>query len=226
MRRIVFRLPSFGFTLTAVLAIVSLPASAQTGAKNGEWPSYGGDLGNTRYSPLDQINAAQFQQARRSPGDSRPTTSARGRSSTSKATPLMVERRALLDRRNAARRGGARCGHRRAAVDARRERRRARRGRAAAALRPRPGVLDRRPRRAHPLRHARLSPDRAECQDRRAGPELRQERHRRSEAGRRSGDRSGHRRSRAARGAGGRERRRDRRRRASLRRRAARARPT
>jgi quinoprotein glucose dehydrogenase len=32
----------------------------QSGAKNGEWPTYGGDLGNTRYSPLDQINAANF----------------------------------------------------------------------------------------------------------------------------------------------------------------------
>ncbi len=38
------------------------PASAQTGAKNGEWRTYGGDLGNTRYSPLDQINAANFNQ--------------------------------------------------------------------------------------------------------------------------------------------------------------------
>jgi quinoprotein glucose dehydrogenase len=34
--------------------------SAQSGAKNGEWRSYGGDLGNTRYSPLDQINASNF----------------------------------------------------------------------------------------------------------------------------------------------------------------------
>ncbi len=33
---------------------------AQTGAKNGEWPTYGGDLGSTRYSPLDQINATNF----------------------------------------------------------------------------------------------------------------------------------------------------------------------
>ncbi|HEY1241078.1 MAG TPA: PQQ-binding-like beta-propeller repeat protein [Bryobacteraceae bacterium] len=33
---------------------------AQTGAKNGEWRTYGGDLGNTRYSPLDQINASNF----------------------------------------------------------------------------------------------------------------------------------------------------------------------
>ena len=33
---------------------------AQTGAKNGEWSTYGGDLGSTRYSPLDQINASNF----------------------------------------------------------------------------------------------------------------------------------------------------------------------
>ena len=33
---------------------------AQQGAKNGEWRTYGGDLGNTHYSPLDQISAANF----------------------------------------------------------------------------------------------------------------------------------------------------------------------
>src|SRR5687767_15899271 len=31
---------------------------AQTGS--GEWPAYGGDLGHTRYAPLDQINASNF----------------------------------------------------------------------------------------------------------------------------------------------------------------------
>ena len=35
-------------------------AAAQQGAKNGEWRTYGGDLGNTHYSPLDQISAANF----------------------------------------------------------------------------------------------------------------------------------------------------------------------
>src|SRR5689334_24169372 len=33
---------------------------AQSGAKNGEWRTYGGDLGSTRYAPLDQINADNF----------------------------------------------------------------------------------------------------------------------------------------------------------------------
>jgi quinoprotein glucose dehydrogenase len=37
---------------------------AQTGAKNGEWRTYGGDTGNTRYSPLDQINASNFDKLR------------------------------------------------------------------------------------------------------------------------------------------------------------------
>jgi quinoprotein glucose dehydrogenase len=41
------------------LCVASL-VSAQTGAKNGEWRTYGGDLGNTRYSPLTQINASNF----------------------------------------------------------------------------------------------------------------------------------------------------------------------
>jgi quinoprotein glucose dehydrogenase len=36
------------------------PSCAQTGAKDGEWRSYGGDLGNTRYSPLDLIDATNF----------------------------------------------------------------------------------------------------------------------------------------------------------------------
>jgi quinoprotein glucose dehydrogenase len=44
----------------AVLAALTPIAYAQQGAKNGEWPTYGGDLGNTRYSALDQINADNF----------------------------------------------------------------------------------------------------------------------------------------------------------------------
>jgi len=48
----------------AVLCLLAatLPLAAQSGAKRGEWPTYGGDLGNTRYSPLDQINAKNFNQ--------------------------------------------------------------------------------------------------------------------------------------------------------------------
>jgi quinoprotein glucose dehydrogenase len=40
--------------------LAAIPTLAQSGAKNGEWPTYGGDLGNTRYSALDQVSAANF----------------------------------------------------------------------------------------------------------------------------------------------------------------------
>jgi quinoprotein glucose dehydrogenase len=33
---------------------------AQTGTAKGEWPTYGGDLAHTRYAPLEQINADNF----------------------------------------------------------------------------------------------------------------------------------------------------------------------
>ena len=42
------------------LLVTILPLAAQSGAKNGEWTTYGGDLGNTPYSPLEQINAGNF----------------------------------------------------------------------------------------------------------------------------------------------------------------------
>jgi quinoprotein glucose dehydrogenase len=41
---------------------IIIPAAGQSGAKDGEWRTYGGDLGSTRYSPLDQINAGNFNQ--------------------------------------------------------------------------------------------------------------------------------------------------------------------
>src|SRR5688500_12237673 len=49
---------SFAAVLACMLPVAML--RAQTGALNGEWRSYGGDSGHTRYSPLDQINAANF----------------------------------------------------------------------------------------------------------------------------------------------------------------------
>jgi glucose dehydrogenase len=36
------------------------PWAAQPATKNGEWPHYAGDIRGTRYSPLDQINASNF----------------------------------------------------------------------------------------------------------------------------------------------------------------------
>ena len=53
-----FRVPE---TIVAILLLSAIsPSPAQTGAQNGEWRTYGGDLGNTKYSPLDQINASNF----------------------------------------------------------------------------------------------------------------------------------------------------------------------
>lgn len=37
-------------------------ASAQYGAPDGQWPSYGGDLGHTRFSSLEQINGENFNE--------------------------------------------------------------------------------------------------------------------------------------------------------------------
>ena len=43
-----------------LLVLANTRVTAQSGAKTGEWRTYGGDTGNTRYSPLDQINADNF----------------------------------------------------------------------------------------------------------------------------------------------------------------------
>ena len=43
--------------LTIALGLgTMITTSAQRGADAGEWRHYGGDLGSTKYSPLDQIN--------------------------------------------------------------------------------------------------------------------------------------------------------------------------
>src|SRR5438876_1991752 len=47
-------------TFIGCILLCSVSLLAQTGAKNGEWRSYGADVGNTHYSPLDQINASNF----------------------------------------------------------------------------------------------------------------------------------------------------------------------
>jgi quinoprotein glucose dehydrogenase len=52
---------SVGITpVAALLVCAAFPLLGQSGAKNGEWTSYAGDLGATRYSSLDQINASNF----------------------------------------------------------------------------------------------------------------------------------------------------------------------
>lgn len=58
--RRVLAIPIIGLALLAF----PLVASAQYGATSGEWRSYGGDLGSTKYSPLDQIDATNFDDLR------------------------------------------------------------------------------------------------------------------------------------------------------------------
>ena len=41
---------------TAILLLAAFPALAQYGADDGQWKSYSGDKGSTKYSALDQIN--------------------------------------------------------------------------------------------------------------------------------------------------------------------------
>lgn len=52
----------------AAIAIGAAPGSAQRSQRpstaRGEWPTYGGDLASSKYSPLDQINAGNFAQLR------------------------------------------------------------------------------------------------------------------------------------------------------------------
>jgi glucose dehydrogenase len=79
--------PLVGF----LVAAVALDASAQHGAPaNGEWRTYGGDLGNTRYAPLGEIDATNFNRlevAWRFKTDSLGPT----REYTFESTPLMVD---------------------------------------------------------------------------------------------------------------------------------------
>ncbi|HYB93773.1 MAG TPA: pyrroloquinoline quinone-dependent dehydrogenase [Vicinamibacterales bacterium] len=50
----------------AALAVLAASLTAQPGPSTaaGEWPTYGGDLANSKYSPLDQIGPANFQTLR------------------------------------------------------------------------------------------------------------------------------------------------------------------
>ena len=43
------------------VALPASPAFGQQGAQNGEWPSYGGDAGSTKYSALDAIDETNVQ---------------------------------------------------------------------------------------------------------------------------------------------------------------------
>jgi quinoprotein glucose dehydrogenase len=46
--------------LIVALSVTAVNVRGQSGSGGAEWRTYGGDLGSTRYSPLDQINAGNF----------------------------------------------------------------------------------------------------------------------------------------------------------------------
>ena len=48
--------------LTGLCLLLAAHSVAQQGAAKGEWPSYGGDLGHTRYAALSQIDATNFSE--------------------------------------------------------------------------------------------------------------------------------------------------------------------
>ncbi|MCH7890965.1 MAG: PQQ-binding-like beta-propeller repeat protein, partial [Gemmatimonadetes bacterium] len=64
LRRSILWTGVFGLSLQASPVFGAGPAPTgplQQGAQNGEWRSYGGDAGSTKYSPLDAIDATNVQ---------------------------------------------------------------------------------------------------------------------------------------------------------------------
>ena len=47
-------------SLASLVILATPPIAGQSGTRIGEWPTYGGDLASTRYSPLDQISKDNF----------------------------------------------------------------------------------------------------------------------------------------------------------------------
>ncbi len=133
--------------LAATLSLVLLApqmrgqAAGQPSTKNGEWPYYTADAKGTKYSPLDQINASNFNRlevAWRFKTDNlgpRPEYKLEG-------TPLMVKGVIIYDGGHAAIRHRTRREDRRADLVAQPPGRTSRRDCAAAALGTRPVLLD------------------------------------------------------------------------------------
>ncbi len=60
MSRAAFRSLIVGLSAVVGASAYMFVGHAQTGTAKGEWPTYGGDLAHTRYAPLEQINADNF----------------------------------------------------------------------------------------------------------------------------------------------------------------------
>ena len=160
-------------------------ATGMPSTKNGDWTHYTADVRGTKYSPLDQINAANFNKlevAWRFKTDNlgtRPEFKLEG-------TPLAIN--GVLYTTAGTRRSVVALDGRTGELIWSHSYREG--NRAAIAPRQLSGrgvlVLDRRQgRRAHPLRHDRLPADRAQREERRDDPVVRRRRRRRPEEGRR-----------------------------------------
>src|SRR4029453_10804746 len=82
-----------GCGVLALAALLGVPGSAQqlAGVENGEWHYLGGDAGHTRSSPLNQINASNFDKLKVAwifRGDN----FGMGVEYTARATPVFVNR--------------------------------------------------------------------------------------------------------------------------------------
>ncbi len=53
-----------GLALASVAAVLAAQEQLRPGTSQGEWPSYGGDLASSRYSPLSQVNADNISRLR------------------------------------------------------------------------------------------------------------------------------------------------------------------
>jgi quinoprotein glucose dehydrogenase len=86
-----------GGALALMLAVWASPLTAQRGTSDGQWRTYNGDLGSTKYAPLDQINRQNVNQLRiawRRPAID-PSLAARDPSrrfsANFRSTPLMID---------------------------------------------------------------------------------------------------------------------------------------
>src|SRR5438128_8753322 len=86
----------FTIAIAVAVAVWTVQVSAQYGTKNGQWRSYAGDSGSTKYAPLDQItreNVSNLRIVWRRPAVD-PSLAARDPSlrfsNNFRSTPLMV----------------------------------------------------------------------------------------------------------------------------------------
>ena len=192
--RVYRRVALVAMPVLVALAWTTAAVRGQSGTNNGEWRTYGGDLGSTRYAPLDQINRGNFKKLEiawrfktdilGSPPDF-----------NLQATPLMIN--GVLYTTAGSRRDAVahRRGDRRTAVDVSPRRGQARRGVAAPALGPRRGYwTDGRGDERIFFVTIGYQLVGARREDRPARARVRQERRRRSEAEQRPGPRPDHRR--------------------------------